>query len=280
MKINIYRKILLKIGTVISFAVLLSFSLFPVYWLFLTSIKQKKDWIVSPAKFIFKPTFEHWKSVLFSSDFVQYYKNSLIIVIGVVIVTLVVGIMAAYSLARGKYKFRENLSFFILSQKMMPAVAIALPVYIIASRLGALDHLETLIFINIAFNLPLAVWMLKGYIQGLSLSIEDSALVDGCSRIGAFIRIGIPQILPGIMSTILLTFIYTFNEFFFALILSGTNSRPVTVAVMGFLPTGVRGTMFGEAAVASILIMVPTLILAVFMQRYLVKGISLGSVKE
>ena len=279
MKISIYRKIISKTGVVISFAVLLTFSLFPLYWVFLTSIKTKKDWLTLPVKFIFKPTLEHWKNVLLSSDFIQYYKNSLIIAISVACVILVVGTMAAYSLARGKYKFRDNISFFILSQKMMPAVAIVLPIYLIASRLNALDRLETLIFINVAFNLPLAVWMLRGYIQSLSLSIEEAALVDGCSRFGAFIKIGIPQMVPGIMSTILLIFIYTFNEFFFALILSGTKARPVSVAVIHFLPTGVRGTMFGEAAVASILIMIPTLIFAIFMQRYLVKGISLGAGK-
>ena len=196
MKVSIYRKIILKIGFVISLAALLTFSLFPLYWIFLTSIKTKKDWFVLPVKFFFKPTLEYWKSVLFSSDFIRYYKNSLIIAICVCCITLVIGTMAAYSLARAKYKYRDNISFFILSQKMMPAVAIILPVYLLAARINALDRLETLIFINIAFNLPLAIWILKGYIQSLSVSIEEAALIDGCSRWGAFIKIGVPRLCP------------------------------------------------------------------------------------
>jgi len=154
-----------------------------------------------------------------------------------------------------------------------------LPIYILFSRIRMLDRLETLIFMNMAFNLPLSVWMIRGFIEGLSVEIEEAAIVDGCSPFGSFLRIGLPQILPGLLSTALLVFIYTINEFFFALILSGTHARPVSVAVQLFLPTGVRGTLFGEAAVASILIMLPSILFAVFMQRYLVEGISLGALK-
>ncbi len=142
-----------------------------------------------------------------------------------------------------------------------------------------LDRLQTLIFMNIAFTLPLAVWMIRGFVENLSVEIEEAAVVDGCSKFGAFVRVGLPQISQGLLSTALLTFIYTINEFFFALILSGTRARPVSVAVQLYLPTGVRGTLFGEAAVASILIMLPSLIFAILMQRYLVQGISLGALK-
>jgi multiple sugar transport system permease protein len=190
--------------------------------------------------------------------------------------------MAAYGLVRGKYgvKVRDNIAFFILSQRMMPPVAIVLPIYILFSSIRMLDRLQTLIFMNIAFNLPLSIWMIRGFVESLSIEIEEAAIVDGCSPFGAFLRIGLPQILPGVLSTALLTFIYTINEFFFALILSGTRARPVSVAVQLFLPTGVRGTLFGEAAVASILIMLPSLLFAVFMQRFLVEGISLGALKH
>jgi len=261
---------------------LLIFALFPLLWILLTSIKTQRELFLIPPVFIFKPTFEHWHRVLLDSEFLRYYLNSLIIAVSTVIVVIVVAIMAAYGLVRGKYgvKVRDNIAFFILSQRMMPPVAIVLPIYILFSSIRMLDRLQTLIFMNIAFNLPLSIWMIRGFVESLSIEIEEAAIVDGCSPFGAFLRIGLPQILPGVLSTALLTFIYTINEFFFALILSGTHARPVSVAVQLFLPTGVRGTLFGEAAVASILIMLPSLLFAVFMQRFLVEGISLGALKH
>jgi len=273
-------KIFYKLRFIISTSILVFFAIFPILWIILTSFKQKKDLMGDIPRFIFSPTIKYWKGVLFATDFIKYYKNSLIIAISVTIIVIIIAIMAGYSLVRGSYRFRDNIAFFILSQRMMPAVAVVLPIYIFAAQLRALDRLETLIFINVAFNLPLAVWMIRGFIEGLSESIEEAALIDGCSRFGAFLRVGLPQTLPGLLSTALLVFIYTFNEFFFALILSGTRARPVTVAMQLFLPTGVRGTLFGEAAVAALLIMCPSLILAVFMQKYLVSGISLGALKE
>lgn len=270
-----------KVGFVIMLGVILVFALFPLLWIALTSVKTQRDLFALPPLFIFQPTLEHWHTVLIESEFLHYYRNSLVISGSTLIVVLVVATMAAYNLARSQYayKIRENIAFFILSQRMMPPVAIILPIYVLFSRIRMLDRLETLILMNVAFNLPLSIWMIRGFLESLSVEIEEAAIVDGCSRLGAFIRVGLPQMLPGLLSTALLVFIYTINEFFFALILSGTRSRPVSVAVQLFLPTGVRGTLFGEAAVASILIMLPSLIFAMFMQRYLVTGISLGAIK-
>lgn len=270
-----------KVGFVIALGGILIFALFPLLWIVLTSVKTQRDLFAMPPLFIFQPTLKHWHRVLIESEFLHYYRNSLVISGSTLIVVMVVATMAAYNLTRSQYayKIRENIAFFILSQRMMPPVAIILPVYVLFSRIRMLDRLETLILMNVAFNLPLSIWMIRGFLESLSVEIEEAAIMDGCSRLGAFIRVGLPQMLPGLLSTALLVFIYTINEFFFALILSGTRSRPVSVAVQLFLPTGVRGTLFGEAAVASILIMLPSLIFAMFMQRYLVKGISLGAVK-
>jgi multiple sugar transport system permease protein len=248
----------------------------------LTSLKTKRDLFAQPPLFIFKPTFDHWYNVVVKSEFLYFYRNSLIITGSTLIIVMVVATMAAYNLTRSKYsyKVRDNLAFFILSQRMMPPVAVLLPIYIMFSRLRMLDQLSTLVLMNVAFNLPLSTWMIRGFMESLSLDIEEAAMIDGCSRFSAFIRMGLPQIFPGLLATALLVFIYTINEFFFALILSGSHSRPVSVTVMMYLPTGVRGTLYGEAAVASILIILPSLIFAVFIQRYFVTGLSLGAVKE
>lgn len=278
---RVMQQAALKAAFIVILMGLLIFALFPLLWIILTSIKSQRDVFAKPPLFIFQPVFAHWHRVLVESEFLRYYRNSLIIAGSTVVVVITVATMAAYNLVRSQYsdKIRENIAFFILSQRMMPPVAVILPIYILFSRLRMLDHLETLILMNVAFNLPLSIWIIRGFLEGIPVEVEEAAMTDGCSRTAAFFRVGLPQMFSGLLSAALLVFIYTINEFFFALVLSGTRARPVSVAVQLFLPTGVRGTMFGEAAVASILIMLPSLIFAVLMQRYLVTGISLGAVK-
>ncbi|MBL8598656.1 MAG: carbohydrate ABC transporter permease [Devosia sp.] len=259
--------------------IMLLFAGFPLLWIALTSIKPNGAILSTDPVFIFQPTLDHWASVLVTSDFLKFYANSLIIAGATVVIVMVVSTMAAYALARYPMRGGDNIAFFILSQRMMPPVAVVLPIFLIASSMGMLDRLETLIAINVAFNIPLSVWMIRGFIEGTSRELEEAAVVDGTSWTGAFLRVTVPQIWPGLLSTALFVYIYTVNEFLFASILSGTNARPVSAAVSLFLPTGVRGTLFGEAAVAAILIMLPGIIFATLMQRYLVAGVSLGAVK-
>lgn len=259
--------------------ILLLFALFPVFWILLTSIKPNRAILSEVPVFLFEPTFEHWRKVLLEGEFLRYYTNSLIIAAATVVVVMTISTLAAFALARFRFGLREDVAFFFLSQRMMPPVAVVLPFYFLATNAGMLDTLPTLIVINVAFNLPLAIWMNRSFIEATSAEIEEAAVVDGAGRLQAFFLVTVPQIWPSLMSTALFVYIYTVNEFLFASILSGTNARPVSVAVQLFLPTGVRGTLFGEAAAASLLIMLPSLVFAAVMQRYLVAGISMGAVK-
>lgn len=268
-----------RASVVIMLAVLLLFSLFPILWILLTSLKPNGDILRQDPAFLFSPTLAHWKTVLLEGDFLRYYLNSLLIAAGTVVSVMVMATLAAFALARFRFTAREDIAFFFLSQRMMPPVAVVLPFYLLAVSAGMLDRIETLILVNVAFNLPLSIWMIRGFIEATSPEIEEAAVVDGAGRLQAFLLVTVPQIWPGLMSTALFVYIYTVNEFFFASILSGTDARPVSVAVQLFLPTGVRGTLFGEAAAASILIMMPGLMFSLLMQRYLVAGISTGAVK-
>jgi multiple sugar transport system permease protein len=267
----------LALGVVL--AILIFFALFPLVWIALTSLKPNAAILSKDPIFLFEPTLEHWRKVLFEGDFLRYYANSLITAITTVIVVMSAATLAAFGLARFNMDGKEDVAFFILSQRMMPPVAVVLPYFLLASSAGALDTYWVLIAVNVGFNLPLSVWMIRGFVEGTSREIEEAAIMDGASPLGAFFRVTVPQIWPGLLSTALFVYIYTVNEFLFASILSGTNVRPVSVAVQLFLPTGVRGTLFGEAAVASILIILPGLVFASIMQRYLVSGVSMGAVK-
>jgi multiple sugar transport system permease protein len=255
------------------------FAGFPLLWVVLTSIKPNNAILSTDPIFLFPPTLEHWQNVLFTSDLLKFYVNSLIIASATVAIVMIVATLAAYALARYPMRGNKDISFFILSQRMMPPVAVVLPIFLISSNLRMLDRLETLIAINVAFNIPLSIWMIRGFVEGTSREIEEAAVVDGATWLGAFWRVTVPQIWPGLLSTALFVYIYTVNEFLFASILSGTDARPVSAAVALFLPTGVRGTLFGEAAVAALLIMLPGIVFAALMQRYLVAGVSLGAVK-
>jgi multiple sugar transport system permease protein len=210
-----------RIGQAIGFPVILFvflvFALFPFLWIVLTSVKSQKDLFAIPPLFVFTPMFEHWQKIIMRSEFLRYYKNSLVIALSTVVFVMAIATLAAYGLVRGSYKtkLRDNIAFFILSQRMMPPVAVVLPIYILFAGIRMLDRIQTLIFMNIAFNLPLSIWMIRGFVDGLSSEIEEAAVVDGCTPFGAFIKVGIPQISPGLLSTALLVFIYTINEFFF-----------------------------------------------------------------
>lgn len=276
---QIKRNFMRPVALCITVGILVFFAVFPLFWILLTSFKSNADILAVEPVFWFSPTLEHWKKVLFEGDFLQYYVNSFLIAGATVIVVMTIATLAAFGLARFNMRGREDIAFFILSQRMMPPVAVVLPYFILASTTGALDTYWVLIAINVGFNLPLSVWMIRGFIEGTSHEIEEAAIVDGASPFGAFLRVTVPQIWPGLLSTSLFVYVYTVNEFLFASILSGTGTRPVSVAVQLFLPTGVRGTLFGEAAVASILIILPGLIFASVMQRYLVSGVSMGAVK-
>lgn len=259
--------------------VLLAWTLLPMWWIIVTSLKTTSQIFTVPPPLIFKPTLKHWEAVLLKSDFLRFYRNSLIICTSVVALVLAIASIGAFSFSRFRYKGKETIANFILAQRMMPAAAVVLPIYVIYARLGILDTFRGLIFINLAFNLPVAVWMIRGFIDSIPIELEEAAFIDGCSRFTAFLRITLPLTLGGILATGVIVFIFTINEFFFAFILTGTRAVPVSVVATHYLPTGVRGTLHGNAAVASMLIAAPSLIFCIIVQKYLIRGMSMGVIK-
>lgn len=265
---------------VVMVAFVLILVLFPVVWMGLTSIKTKGVLFQIPPPLIFKPVLKHWIHVLSRTDFVRYYMNSLIIGAGSLIFTLSLASLSAYSLARFDIPRKENIAFFILSVRMMPPAAVVIPIYLIYYKLRLLDTLLGLTILYGVFNLPFGVWILRGFFEDIPRELEEAAMVDGCSPIGAFIRVMLPIARPGLLATSAYCFVLSINEFFFANVLTGNKARPVSVAVTQFLPTGVRGTEYGNACVAALLIMIPPILIYAFFQRFLIRGMTLGALKE
>jgi multiple sugar transport system permease protein len=272
-------KLTAKILLIVFFCLIIVWTLFPIFFTIQNSVKSPSDIFSIPPKFIFKPTFDHWKEVLFTSDFLKYYKNSVIISSITTVVVIFVASMAGFALARFRIKKKEDIAFWILSNSMMPPIAIILPLYILFSRLAMLDTFRGIIFAFIAFNLPFAIWLMRSFFEDIPKELEDASLVDGMTRLGSFFRISIPLVKPGIVACGIYTFVMCINEFFFAFVLTGTRVKPASVAVLNFLPTGVRGTLFGPAAVAAIMIMMPAIILYIFVQKHFIRGLSFGAVK-
>mgnify|MGYP006289049541 CR=1 FL=1 len=263
--------------------------LFPFVWIFLTSIKIPADITGYPPKFIFDATWDNYKNLFVSSqsgaaastlNFSRYYLNSLIIAGFGTILSLIIGCGAGYALTRAEFKSeasRENVAFTLLSFWFGPELAIILPLYVIYNKLGVLDNHLTLILVYQLIGIPFTVWMSRSFFRDVPASIEESSRVDGFTAMQTFWRITFPLVKSGLAATAVLTFIFEWNNFLFALVIGGRNTMPVTTGALGFI--SYEAALWGQMAAAIILSSIPQLILAMFVQKHMVRGLTFGAVK-
>ena len=256
--------------------VVLVFFLFPVYWLFITSIKSAGDIFARPPVwFPNEPNFRIF-GILFKDGDVWAIYNSLIIASVSTVVAMVLGTAAAYSLARFKTG-GQSLAIWIISQRMIPPIVIVFPIFLLFVWLGWIDSYVGLILLYIAFNLPYVIWMMRGYIEDIPVEVEESALTDGCSRWQALRKIVFPMARTGIFATAVFTFIFAWNEFVFALIL--TRHEVLTFPVLVTHYYGAQSTFWAKIAALSVLGTLPVFFAVATLQRFLVRGITMGAVK-
>jgi multiple sugar transport system permease protein len=270
-----------KIKAVI--AIILAFYLFwvllPLVWATLNSFKTLRDIYAVPPKIIFEPTLENWDYVIRYAEFLKYYVNTLIIGLTSTLAAMLIGYFMAYAIARFEIKGKDNIAFFVLSQRILPPASIIIPLFIIFDKLGMINTYPAVILPYIVLNLPFSVWILRSFIEDLPKEIEEAALVDGASILRVMFQIVFPQISYGFIATWVFILSLTINEYFLAAILTGAATRPVSVAVTLFLPVGVRGAMPGPACAAGILMLIlPITIFAIF-HKFLAKGLTFGVVK-
>jgi multiple sugar transport system permease protein len=259
----------------------LIFFLFPVVWMFLTSFKTEAEYFSYPPVFVPKSfaLTNYFNAMRFPPDGrggLQGLRDSLIISLATMTASVLIGSLAAYSFAR----FRtggENLSFWVLSTRMFPPVASALPLFLIFKQFQWLDKHIALIVANTIFNLPFVIWLLKGFFEDLPVELEEAALIDGATQFGAFRMVALPLVTPGLVATALFSFIFTWNEFMFALLLTRRDVRTLTVIVPSLV--GGHEILWGEIAAVGTVAIIPGTILALLLQRYLVRGLTLGAVK-
>lgn len=274
-----------QIITYLFMGVLAVWLLAPLVWILMMSFKTPMDVMAVPPKLIFKPTLENYltlfglsKGGLVSAEaFLSYFKNSLILSVSSVLVSLVLALPAAYALARLRFGAKEPLAFTYLSFRFLPEITIILPLYVIFQRLNLYNTYIGLILVYQLISLPLMIWMMRSYFEEIPMAIEQAARTDGYSWFGAFFRLIFPLAAPGIAATVILAFIFCWNNFIFGLMLGGHSTQPVTVGLLSFM--GTNQVQWGLMAAATMVTIVPEMILALLVQRYMIRGLTFGAVK-
>jgi multiple sugar transport system permease protein len=253
-----------------------SFLSLPLVWIVLTALKPTSLVLTNPPTWFFIPTFEHFGVILTSAQFWLDLFNTAVVTIATMVVTLSVGTLAAYGMARHRAGGRPLL-YTTLAIRALPPVVLGLPMFVLFTRLGLIDTLSGLTIAYTGFMLPNTIWLMLGFFESVPVSLEEAALIDGCTQFGAFLRIAVPLVRPGLAVTGFYNAIGAWNQFFFGLTLSTSHARPLPVYVSQLL--GEYSIKWGEVSAIGTVLLLPPIVLVILMQRQLAGGLTLGGVK-
>jgi len=251
--------------------------LFPLYIVLSSAFKSNLDMFARPPVWIFTPIWDNFIALFAVRRFQDNIWNSTVVALGSTVLSVFVGSMAAYALARLKHPRLKNVAFWILSIRMFPPIAVVIPYYILLRDIGLLDTPWALILVYSTGNIPLTVWLMKGFFEQVPETLEEAAQVDGHGVWTTFWRVTLPLAAPGIAVCAMFCFIFSWNEFLFAFMLTSSKTQTVTVAVMSFWSSD--AIEWGRIMAGSIVIVIPVVIFVFACQRFLVKGLTMGSVK-
>lgn len=253
--------------------------LFPIYWMVLTSFKQQVDIFTNPPTFFFTPTLATYAEYMKRADIVRRLLNTIIVAAGSGLLSIVVGTMAGYALARIRLKGAATIGLLILLSRGVPPIALAVPMFLVARKLGLTDKHITLILAYSTFLIPYVMWLMRSFFLSLPKELEESAMIDGCSRYGAFFKIILPISLPGLLSTLIFSMILAWEELLFALVLTNRNASTIPVAIAGIAGDTVNGANWGALTAVGTITVVPVVIFALLVQKWLIKGLADGATK-
>ena len=245
---------------------------FPLFWMIVTSLKPESELFTRPPTFFpSEYTLANYERLLFDTHFPTFFMNSSIVALGTTLLVIVVATLGAYSLVTFRYRGRRLLAQAVLFTYLLPSVILVIPLYLVMARLGLVNSLLGLVICYTTFALPFALWLLRSFMTAIPIDLESAAMIDGASRIRAFIDVILPQALPGIISTALFTFIVAWNEYLFALVLI---NRQLSMT----LPVGILSHNINQMT-ASVMMSVPLIIAFSFLQKHLTRGFGAGAVK-
>lgn len=267
--------------------VLMLWTAFPILWILLTSLKQPVDVIAAPPKFLFSPTTENYRALFIGQqrglymssrpDFPRFFLNSVVICSGAVALSFAVAIPASYALARYRFRFREQFAFLFMGFRFVPFITFLIPLYVLFQQLRLYNTYTGLILAYQLITLPFTIWMLRSFFMEVPTEVEEAAKIDGCSWWGILRRIILPLSLPGMAVTLILGFMFSWNAFNYPLRLAGRQTFPVTVGAIQFI--SYEQVLWGQMAAASIVAIVPQLLLSLAVQKYIVRGLTMGAVR-
>lgn len=271
----------------IALTLVVLFFMFPIFWIVLMSFQTNETILRIPPSIVFEPTLENYKALLsgrletasgtLELNFLRTLWNSVFLSVTSVALALLLGVPAAYAFARHKFRGSEDIAFTLLSFRFAPPLLVLLPLTIYFQQIGLANTYFGLIWVYQLICLPLILWIVRGYFEDISADIEYAYRIGGHSWFATFRKIALPLAGPGIAAAGLLAFIFAWNNFVFALVLASADKQPVTVGALAFVTAS--GIQYGQIAAAIVLSITPTLALALYAQRYLVEGLSLGAVK-
>jgi multiple sugar transport system permease protein len=261
-------------------AIFTGFCLFPFYVIVTTALKAENAIFAWPPVWNFQPTLQSFYNALFvfgGRSAVSYLVNSIVISAVSTFLAVVLGAMAAYGFARFSFAGKRHLAFWILSTRFAPPVAFIVPIYLMVQKVGLLDSHIALILIYTAMNLSLVIWILRGFFAEIPIEIEEAALVDGYSRLQIFWHVAVPLVRPGIVSTAILSAIFSWNEFLYAMVLTQSRAATLPVYLAGF--SNSMGLAWGEYMAVGTMAVLPILVFTFSLQKHLVRGLTFGAVK-
>jgi multiple sugar transport system permease protein len=265
------RTLLYLLVTILVIAVM-----FPFIWILIISFKPTEDMFAWPPKLFFSPTVDHYVS-LWQGDFPKSFWNSLVTSVSSTVLAMLLGVPGAYALSRMAYKTGSRMSLLILASRMAPPIAFTIPYFLAYRYIGLHDTKTGLILIYLTFNLSLVVWLMRSFFDAIPRTLEEAAWIDGATMWQGFTKIILPITGPGLAATAILCFLYSWNDFFFALILTRTEATTAPVAVVNFLDH--EGWQWGKIAAGGTMVMMPVLIFSIAVRKFLISGMSAGGVK-
>jgi multiple sugar transport system permease protein len=263
---------------VLILVVVLLWTLFPIYYLFITSVKPAKQLFETPPRLVTTPTLSTYQDILVAQKFYRFFVNSLIVSLAATALALVIGALAAYAFSQWKFRGREGWFFLSLIGRMFPPFTTLIPIYLMVKYARLMDTRISLILIYMAFLLPLILLILREFFAGVPQEICECARIDGCNHRQIFARIVVPLSINGILAAGVLAFVNAWNEFLFALVLTSFRAKTAPVA-LGTFVEGEGMIQWGQLGVLGLCTILPTILFMVFMQKFLVRGLTLGALK-
>lgn len=278
MNVNVLKRNSFIISIYFFVFFILILTLFPVIWLFLLSLKTQLQAFTYPPLFFFKPTFKHYYEVMVASDFLKFFTNSLLISLGEVALSMLIGVPAAYAFRRAQLRFRRGIITWTLAARMLPAMVYVIPFFYVYTRwVRLIDTRLGLIIVYLVFNLPIVVWTMDGFFAQMPRALEEAAKMDGASTFQTFLHIVLPLSTTGLVATSIIVFMWCWNEFIFALVLTRRRALTAAIAIVNFM--AYEGIEWGSLAAGAMIVLIPVILFSIMVRKYLATAVLGGALK-